>query len=957
MAAGRIKGITIEIGGDTTKLTKALASVDNAISHTQQNLRDIDKALKLDPSNINLLKDKQQELASEISNVEEKLKNEREALKQMSEAEGFDKNSQAARDLQTQIDLDTATLKELRNQAKESASVIGTVFQEAGKKLQDVGDKIKGVGDKIKDVGSTLTQKVTVPIAAAFGASVKEAIDWESAFTGVMKTVDETANTTYDDLKQSINEIAKTTASSQNEIAAVMEIGGQLGVAADDIAEFTKNVIMLGDTTNLSSEEAATAIARYANVTGMSISDTSKLGSVIVDLGNNFATTEADIMAMAQRLSGAGSQIGLSQGEVLGFATALSSVGIEAEMGGSAFSKAMIKMQVAVESGTDSYENFRKKLAEIQPEYAKLSSRDVQIWLSNDSKALKDIATSTGYTKKELTDLINTRANLENFADVAGMTADEFVSAYRDSAPTALQAFIQGLGDTETKGESTIQMLQDMGFTEVRLRDTLTRLASSGDLVTEAVNKGNQAWAEDIAMQNEADKRYGTMESKISQLKARITELAVGIGETLMPFVEKGMAYIDQIIEKWNALSPAQQEMILKIAAISAAVGPLLIVIGSVVGAIGTIISAVGSVVGAIGGAISAISGIGTAISGVITSMGGLSGVMAAIVPVITGPIGIIVAAIAGVIAIIAVLWNTNEEFREGVKEIIGDLIDYVKDFIGSLQPIFDQAKEMVSALKEFIITLVKTIIDTVKKFLEDHKREINAIMITLKTIVLSAMDVIKNVIKNALDMIKGIVKTGLDLVTGLFKTFTLLLKGDWKGALDALLNTAKNVLKDLFNIFDKAFDNLGNLFSDLVGRFKDWGKDMIDNLIEGIKDKISGIADAIGDVAGMIADFLHFSEPDKGPLKNFHTFMPDMMKEMVQGIKRGLPMLNDAMDMTARALVPATVEGITSSNVTSNNNVNITVYGAQGQDVNELASIIQQKINLQVNSRGAVFS
>ena len=196
-----------------------------------------------------------------------------------------------------------------------------------------------------------------------------------------------------------------------------------------------------------------------------------------------------------------------------------------------------------------------------------------------------------------------------------------------------------------------------------------------------------------------------------------------------------------------------------------------------------------------------------------------------------------------------------------------------------------------------------------------------------------------------------------MDLVTGLFKTFTLLLKGDWKGALDALLNTAKNVLKDLFNIFDKAFDNLGNLFSDLVGRFKDWGKDMIDNLIEGIKDKISGIADAIGDVAGMIADFLHFSEPDKGPLKNFHTFMPDMMKEMVQGIKRGLPMLNDAMDMTARALVPATVEGITSSNVTSNNNVNITVYGAQGQDVNELASIIQQKINLQVNSRGAVFS
>ena len=114
MAAGRIKGITIEIGGDSTKLVKALSSVDNAISKTQQNLRDINRALKLDPSNVNLIKDKQKELANEIENTKKKLETEKEALSQMKSTEGFDANSRAARDLQMhKLKLQKGNLKSL----------------------------------------------------------------------------------------------------------------------------------------------------------------------------------------------------------------------------------------------------------------------------------------------------------------------------------------------------------------------------------------------------------------------------------------------------------------------------------------------------------------------------------------------------------------------------------------------------------------------------------------------------------------------------------------------------------------------------------------------------------------------------------------------------------------------------------------------------------------------------
>ena len=389
---------------------------------------------------------------------------------------------------QTELNNATAKLNEMKTELKD----LPTSLELVAAKVSDLGKKFETVGKGMVNVGKTLSTTITAPVVGAFTAATKSAIDWESAFTGVMKTVDETANTTYDDLKESINEIAKTTASSQNEIAATMEIAGQLGVSADDIAKFTEVMVMMGDTTNLSSEEAASAIARFANVTNMSLEDVDKMGSVIVDLGNNFATTEADIMEMATRLSGAGAQIGLSQGEILGFATALSSVGIEAEMGGSAFSKAMIKMQVAAETGFDQVIDLEKETG--------MSLRELELLSSNNSKEFKALADSLGMTKEEMNSTIKAGNNLQDFAKVANMTTEDFVQLYRNDAPAALQAFIQGLGDTESHGETTIAMLQEMGFTEVRLRDTLTRLANSGDLVTDAVAKGNAAWNENTAM-------------------------------------------------------------------------------------------------------------------------------------------------------------------------------------------------------------------------------------------------------------------------------------------------------------------------------------------------------------------------------------------------------------------------------------------------------------------------
>ena len=241
-----------------------------------------------------------------------------------------------------------------------------------------------------------------------------------------------------------------------------MATGGQLGIANEHLTEFTRVMIDLGNSCeDLNADEAATSIAKFANVMGTNQSLFQNIGSTIVDLGNNFATTEKPIMEMAQRLAGAGKQVGLTEAQVLGFAAALSSVGIEAQMGGSAFSKALIKMEVASATG---------------------------------GQALSD------------------------FGAVCGMTGAQFKSLFDSDPAAAFQAFIVGLSRMDEEGESAIAVLDEIGIKEVRLRDTLLRATNATELFGRAQATANRAWAENTALTTEANKRYGSQNRKCPQL-------------------------------------------------------------------------------------------------------------------------------------------------------------------------------------------------------------------------------------------------------------------------------------------------------------------------------------------------------------------------------------------------------------------------------------------------------
>lgn len=571
---------------------KSITSLNNTLKLNKAQLAGNSESTQLLSQRVEQLKEKYKEQGIAIDNTK---------LAYEKAVEELGANSEEAERLKKQlIELQTAqqrTANEIDKTNRE-LTIQSEKFISAGENVKRFGEATTKVGDNIEKVGNKLSI-LSAGITAVGVASLKSSISFESAWAGVTKTVDGTEEQ-MKKLREGILELSTQLPSTAEEIAGVAENAGQLGIQTENVLSFSKAMIDLGNSTNLSADEASSQLAKFANIMQMSQKDFDKLGSSIVDLGNNFATTEADIVNMAMRLAGAGKQVGFSEGQVLGLATALSSVGIEAEMGGSAISKAMVKMQNAVELGGNKLNDVLNKTG--------MSLRDLELLSANNSKDFKALADSIGMTSTEVKQLITAGTNLEDFANVSGMTAKQFKKAWKEDASGALSAFIKGLGDAEDKGESAITMLTEMGLTEVRLRDSLLRAANAGDLFSNAIEKGTKAWEENIALENEANKRYETTESKLKMLKNEIIKNGIALGDELKPAlvevlegVKPLISNITNAIKSFNNLSSTTKKNVVNFGAMVVAMGPAVKIGGKLISTTGSMVTGYGKLVKTVG--------------------------------------------------------------------------------------------------------------------------------------------------------------------------------------------------------------------------------------------------------------------------------------------------------------------------------------------------------------------
>ena len=417
----------------------------------------------------------------------------------------------------------TAALKEMGAEIESTEAKLRTaksVFTSIGNATGAMSEKLNTASRWMRDVGRTMSLYVTTPLVALGKEAVEASIDFESSFASVRKTVDATEQE-YDQFAKATKEMSTVVATSAADINEVMAVGGQLGIQNEHLVEFTRTMIDLGNATeDLDAETAATKIAQFMNIMGTSQSEVDRIGSVVVELGNNFATTEAPIVMLAQKLAGAGKQIGMTEAQVLGLSAALSSVGITATVGGSTMSKALVKMELAAEEG---------------------------------GKALKD------------------------FAGVCGITEQQFKDLWKANPSEAFMMFIEGLAKLDDEGASAIVTLNDIGISEIRLRDTLLRSTNATELFRRALNSADAEWQKNSALTTEASKRYATMESKLANLKNAAVNLGARVGDDLTPTISSLSEAALNLIDRFNNLSLSQRNQIETAAAVVAASGPMLL--------------------------------------------------------------------------------------------------------------------------------------------------------------------------------------------------------------------------------------------------------------------------------------------------------------------------------------------------------------------------------------------
>ncbi len=430
----------------------------------------------------------------------------------------IDRQTQSLQQMRDALDAAGVDVKDLEN---ESARL--------GSEMEDLKQKQVEVQEAAEKMGNSGTQAIQAYQQALVASGIQDAlkaifeelqacaeasVEFESALTGVDKTTNMSA-TELSEMAEAVKDLALEIPVTTDEMLAIGEVAGQLGIAKGNLLDFSETMSMLSTATTMAADEGATMLAQFANITQMDQSMYDELASAIVALGNSYATTEQKITEMSQGIAASASLAGMSEADMLGLSAAVSSLGIETQMGSTAVSKLISMLMTAVETGD----------------------------------------------------------GLEDLAYVAGMSADQFAEAWGNNAVGALESFVVGLSDTERLGQSAIVTLTDLGVTETRMQRTILSLSNSGDLLTRTIATANQAWDENIALSEEAAKRYATTASQQALMENAFNNLRIAIGDNYTPILRELYSVAADVLSGMTEFVEANPALVKAVTAATGVIG------------------------------------------------------------------------------------------------------------------------------------------------------------------------------------------------------------------------------------------------------------------------------------------------------------------------------------------------------------------------------------------------
>ena len=927
--ASRIQGITVEIGGDTTKLSTALSKVNKEIRDTQAQLKDVNKLLKLDPGNAELMAQKQRLLSQAVSETKEKLDALKLAGQQANEALAKGEISRSQYDaLQREIAETEQALRDLERQAEQSSVALQKIGA-AGEKLQGVGSAIEGAGRKL--------MPVTAAVGGLSAAAVKVASDFDSAMSQVAAVSGATGKE-LEALRDKAREMGSKTKFSASEAAEAMNYMAMAGWKTGDMLDGIEGIMNLAAASGEDLAATSDIVTDALTALGLSAADSGHFADILAAASSN-ANTNVSMMGETFKycapVAGALGFTAEDTAEAIGL---MANAGIKSSQAGTAMRTMLTSLTGEVTFVGDAFGELT-----VQTTNADGSMRSLGDILTDCRAAFAQMSES------------ERAANAEA---LVGKNAMSGFLAVMNAAPGDIEKLNSAINNCDGTAERMAETMQD------------------------------------------------NLAGQLTILKSQLEELAISIGEILMPSIRQIVGWIQGLVDWLNGLDEGTKKVIVTVALVAAALGPVLIVVGKVVGAVGTILTVVPKIAGAVSGVVGFVSG---------TVIPALSAVVAAI--------GWVPIAIAAVIGVVVLLYNKCEWFRDAVNAVWAQVRDF---FVSAWEVICSFFTETIPAAWESLVSffqgipawwsglwqsvgdffnnvwtgmmenpVLSGIVDMIRSLWENLSVALQGIWQGIQTAASGAWELIKNVILGPvlllIDLVTGnftklkedalhiwtniqqaasTIWSGIQqmvgsLVQGLVNHVSILLSGlrdfmgnlwsavssaaasAWNGLKNLVVSTASNLKQSAVEAFramvsgiGSALASLGSVVQDgfrsaisfitsLPGRALQWGMDFINGIAEGVRRAIGNVVGAVSDVADAIRSYLHFSVPDVGPLTDYESWMPDFMGGLARGIEK------------SRGLVRKAVEGVAGDMVVSPRLADMQAVQAQGASMEAVRQMV----------------
>ena len=870
MAGNRIKGITVEIGGDTTKLQTALKGVNTEIRNTQSQLKDVEKLLKLDPGNTELIAQKHRLLVQAVSETREKLETLKTAQQQADEALRNGTISQDQYDaLQREIVETEQRLRSLEEQANQSATALQKIGA-TGEKLQTVGNKISSVGQKLLPVTGVVTGLGT--------AAVKTAADFDSAMSRVA-AVSGATGSDFDSLRDKAREMGAKTKFSATEAADAMNYMAMAGWKTEDMLSGIEGVMYLAAASGEDLATTSDIVTDALTAFGLTAADSGHFADVLAAASSNANTNVSMMGETFKYCAPVAGALGFSVEDTAEAIGLMGNAGIKASQAGTSMRSIMTNLTGDV----------------------KLSGAaigDVTIATTNADGSMRSLSAILADCRVAFAGM--TEAEKANNAEaLVGKNAMSGFLALMNAAPEDIEKVSGAVNDCKDAAKNMADTMQDNLEGQLTiLKSQLQELAISfGDLLMPAV------WSIVSGLQGMVNV-LNAMPDGVKRVIMIVALLAAALGPVLI-IIGKTLSAIGTIMTWAPKLAGAISAVKGAFAALSATMmaNPIAIVIAAIAALVAAFIylwntneefrqfwirlwNEIKEVAVQVWTAVSqflvsAWNGIrNTAVAvwnGIRDFFSGLwAGIKTLFTTVVTAISTFLVGAWNGIRATVMAVWNAISAFLgsvwNGIKSVITNVVNGIRTF---LQTAWNG---------------IRTTITTV--------------MNAIRTVISAVWNGIRTIISTVLNGIRGTVNSVWNGIRNTISSVVNGIKNTVSGAFNAMWNGVRSTISGIYNTIRDGLGNAVNYITGLASAGWRWGADIINGIVNGIRSCIGAVANAVTDVANTIRSHLHFSVPDEGPLTDFESWMPDFMSGLAEGIEKSRGMVKAAVNSVAADMV-----------------------------------------------------